>query len=98
MTLFDFRVIAHLISPERRVECHDRRLKHAHALFEEHRAVMDPPNCDLAQSLLDHCGDLKGGLEARCLLTRIKQARLYCAEVDKTLQKIQAIVVMYLQP
>jgi hypothetical protein len=53
MTLFNVRVIAQRISPARQVECHDRRLKRAHALFEEHRAVMDPPDCDLAQSLLE---------------------------------------------
>jgi len=46
----------------------------------------------LAQSLLDLSSDLRSDFEAKCLPTRIMQARLYCTQVDKTLQKIQALV------
>jgi len=53
---------------------------------------MNPHDRDLAQSLLDYSSDLRKDFEAKCLPTRIKQAGLYCAQVDKTLQKIQAVV------
>lgn len=35
------------------------------------------------------CGDLRVGFEDKSLRTRIKQAQLYRAQVDKTLQEIQ---------
>jgi hypothetical protein len=87
-----FSVIAHAIAPSRQVEDRDRRLEHAQALFEKHRAVMNPHHRDLAHSLLDYSSDLRNGFEAKSLPSRIKQARLYCTQVDKTLQKIQAVV------
>jgi len=85
MPCFDFQ-------PAKQVECGDQRLKRAQALFDEHGAVMDTHDRELAQSLLDYSSDLRKDFEAKCLLTRIEQARLYCAQVDKTLQKIQAVV------
>jgi len=92
MPLFDFRAIAHAIAPSKQVEDSDGQLEHAQALFEKYQAVMNPRDCDLAQSLLDYSSDLRNDLEAKCLRTRIKQARLYCTQVDKTLQKIQTVV------
>jgi len=74
------------------VEDSDQLLERAQALFDEHQAAMDQHDRDLAHSLLQHSIDLRVGFEAKCLPTRIKQARLYCAQVDETLQKIQAIV------
>lgn len=85
------RFVPHLVTPSKQVEDSDEQLKRAQTLFEERRAVMDPHNCALAESLLQHCGDLRDGFEDKRLPNRIKQARLYCAAVDKTLQKIQAI-------
>lgn len=53
MPRFDFHVsIAHLVAPSKQVEDSDERLKRAQALFEERRAVMDPNDCEFAQSLL----------------------------------------------
>ena len=49
MPLFDY----HVIAPSKQVEEGDRRLEYARALFEKHQEVMDPPDRDLAQSLLD---------------------------------------------
>jgi hypothetical protein len=92
MPLFDYRLIVDLMAPAKQVEHSGRQLQRAHELFEEHQAEMDPHDHQLAQSFLERCGDLRGGLEAKCLLTRIKQARLYCTQVDKTLQNIQAAV------
>lgn len=43
------------------------------------------------QEASSSCRDLRGGLEARCLLARIRHARLYCVQVDKTLQEIQVL-------
>ncbi|KAH9026879.1 hypothetical protein EDB84DRAFT_1563618 [Lactarius hengduanensis] len=91
MPLFDLHVIqgaiASLVAPTKQVEESDRRLERAQALFEKHQAEMNPHDRDLAQSLLEYSKDLKVGLETKCLHT---QAKLYCAQVDKTLQKIQA--------
>ena len=50
---FDLHVnIAHLVSPSKQVEDSDERLKRAQTLFDERRAVMDTPNYDYAESLL----------------------------------------------
>lgn len=93
MPLFDLHVIqdaiASLVAPTKQpeVEESDRRLERAQALFEKHQAEMNPHDRDLAQSFLEYSKDLKVGLETKCLRT---QARLYCHQVDKTLQKIQA--------
>ncbi|KAN0140360.1 hypothetical protein V8E53_001569 [Lactarius tabidus] len=90
MPHFDFHVsIGNLVAPSKQVEDSDELLKRAQTLFEERRAVMNPPDCDLAESLLQHCGDLRVGFEDKCLPTRIKQARLYCARVDDALRQIQ---------
>ena len=54
MPLFDFPAsIARLLASSKQVEDSDQRLERAQALFEEHRDAMDPPDCDLAQSLLE---------------------------------------------
>ena len=45
--------ITSLVTPAKRVEDGDRRLERAQALFEEHRAVMNSHDRDLAQSLLE---------------------------------------------
>jgi len=93
MPHFDFHTsIGHLVAPSKQVEDGDQRLERAQALFDEHQAVMDPHDYDLAHSLLEHSRDLRAGFEDKCLPTRIKQARLYSTQVDKTLQKIQEIV------
>lgn len=75
------------------MEYSDRRLKRAQEIFEEHQARMNRHYRNLAESLLVHCGDLRDGLEGKCLFTRIKQARLYSNEVDKTLKKVQQAAV-----
>ncbi|KAH8985435.1 hypothetical protein EDB86DRAFT_3246417 [Lactarius hatsudake] len=82
--------IASLVAPTKQVEERDRRLERAQALFEKHQAEMNPHDRDLAQSLLEYSKDLKVGLETKSLHTQKKQARLYCDQVDKTLQMIQA--------
>ena len=52
-TQSDFHVgIAHLVAPSKQVKDGDQRLERALALFEEHRAAIDPSNFDLVQSLL----------------------------------------------
>jgi len=89
MLHFDFHDI---IAPAKQVEDSDRRLKRAQALFDQHEAMMDPHTRELAQSFLEYSNDFRKDFEAKCLPTRIKQARLYCTQVDKTLQKIQALV------
>jgi len=92
MPLIDFRAIAQAIAPSKQVEDSDRQLEHAQALFEKYQAVMNTHDCERAQSLLDYSSDLRNGLEAKSLRTRIKQTRLYCTQVDETLQNIQAVV------
>ena len=53
MTQSDFHVgIACLVAPSKQVKDSDRQLECALALFEKHRAVMDPSGFELAQSLL----------------------------------------------
>jgi hypothetical protein len=53
MPHFDFHVsIGNLVAPSKQVEDSDELLKRAQTLFEERRAVMNPPDCDLAESLL----------------------------------------------
>jgi len=89
MIRFDFDAV---FAPAKQVEDCDQRLNRAQGLFDEHGAVMNPHDREFAQSLLDYSSDLRTDLEAKSLLTRIKQARMYCTQVDKTLQKIQAIV------
>ncbi|KAH9055588.1 hypothetical protein EDB87DRAFT_1688016 [Lactarius vividus] len=95
MSLFDLHAIqdaiASLVAPTKRVEESDRRLERAQALFEKHQAVMNTHDRDLAHSFLEFSKDFRVGLETKCPHTQTKQARLYCAQVDKTLQKIQAI-------
>jgi hypothetical protein len=51
MTQSDFH-IANLVAPSKQVEDSDQQLEHAQALFDEHRATMDPSDCDLAHSFL----------------------------------------------
>lgn len=53
MPLFDYRLILDLIAPAKQVEYSGRQLQRARALFEEHQAVMDPHDHQLAQSFLE---------------------------------------------
>jgi len=80
------------LAPSKQVEDSDQLLERAQALFDQHQVAMDTPDHDVAHGLLQYSRDLRVGFEDKCLPTRIKQARLYCAKVDETLEKIQAIV------
>jgi len=91
MTQLDFH-IANFVTPSKKMEDSDQLLERAQALFDEHRVAMDPLDCEVAYSLLQRSTDLRVGFEDKCLLTQSKQARLYCAQVDETLEKIQAIL------
>ena len=53
MPLFDYRLILDFIAPAKQVEYSSRQLQRARTLFEEHRAVMDPYDHQLAQSFLE---------------------------------------------
>jgi hypothetical protein len=91
-SLLGFHAIANLFSLATRVKYSDKQREDAQKLFNEHKAAMNLPDRELAQSLLECCGDFRACLEAKkCLLTRIKPARLYCTQVDKTLQGIQVL-------
>ncbi|KAI9429115.1 hypothetical protein H4582DRAFT_2065748 [Lactarius indigo] len=68
----------HVLEPAKQVEHSDRQLQQAQALFEGHQAKMNPYDRVLVQSLLAYSGDLRYGFEEKYLLTRVRQARLYC--------------------
>jgi hypothetical protein len=53
--------------------------------------VSEPPLIDstCSNNISSSSRDLRAGFADKCLPTRIKQARLYCALVHKTSQKIQ---------
>jgi hypothetical protein len=53
MTQFDFNIARAVgLAPSKQVEDSDQLLERAQALFDDHRATMDAPDCELAHSLL----------------------------------------------
>ncbi|KAI9434426.1 hypothetical protein H4582DRAFT_777318 [Lactarius indigo] len=83
---------SYVLEPAKQVERSDRQLQQAQALYEGYRAKMNPFDRILVQSLLAYSGDLRYGFEDKYLLTRVRQARLYCNRVGETLRMIQMAV------
>ncbi|KAH9174577.1 hypothetical protein EDB89DRAFT_2067526 [Lactarius sanguifluus] len=82
----------YVLEPAKQVERSDRQLQQAQALYEGYGAKMDRYDRALFQSLLAYSGDLRYGFEDKYLLTRVRQARLYCNRVGETLRMIQMAV------
>ncbi|KAH8984238.1 peptidase S8/S53 domain-containing protein [Lactarius akahatsu] len=82
----------YVLEPAKQVERSDRQLQQAQALYEGYQAKMDRYDRALVQSLLVYSGDLRYGFEDKYLLTRVRQARLYCNRVGETLRMIQMAV------
>ncbi|KAH9055578.1 hypothetical protein EDB87DRAFT_1579732 [Lactarius vividus] len=82
----------YVLEPAKQVELSDRQLLQAQALYEGYQTKLNPYDRVLVQSLLAYSGDLRYGFEDKYLLTRVRQARLYCKRVYETLRMIQMAV------
>ncbi|KAI9451766.1 hypothetical protein BJY52DRAFT_1226488 [Lactarius psammicola] len=79
------------LRPMKTVEEADRRMQHAHVLYEHYEHIMRPIDRTLAEDRITFATDVRHGVEEKFWLAQAEQANQYSGRAQEALETVKVV-------